>query len=548
MNAPLPVLKTAPSKLSHDLPTHSAGRNRADDARTLRRQRADHAPRDRFSDLLKKASDRSSLRADENRKSASGDQTVTTNRTDHPTVDDAAGAAQAQPPQTDASEHRAGDSSGSSAHAGDDGATSAETPGATTGAVRADESEADAARTAPSGAEATRLQGGAAQPDGWSAQDARPDSVAQQQVVKQQAERADAAANAGRLTAPQAVNTSPQTQTSADTTAGAAQQQSQQAASNVTQQNADSRVARVESGNTNVQATNAAATPNNAASGHSAAGHDSGAQSQQQSGGDRATQQLKQQVLQAAEQAGSHAAEETPAVRRSGQVNAQVQAEHATGARTVSIDSLTQHTATSASTTPQPTLEPAAAARVSVQPAQTTGGQIVDDAQATSNVVRGMSALVNQRGGVMHMRLEPPELGQLRVQMTIARGTVSAQFHAATAQAQQVLERNMTTLRTALERHGLTVEKITVHTQQPAQSNNASNQQMNHQSADHSGQNNHHDAGDGASRGRDEQSSGGEQQGRRRDDQPFDNLFAQQHERSFGEAAEDAGAVAGVAS
>jgi flagellar hook-length control protein FliK len=32
----------------------------------------------------------------------------------------------------------------------------------------------------------------------------------------------------------------------------------------------------------------------------------------------------------------------------------------------------------------------------------------------------------------MTMRLDPPELGQLRVQMTLARGTVSASFIAQT--------------------------------------------------------------------------------------------------------------------
>jgi flagellar hook-length control protein FliK len=86
-----------------------------------------------------------------------------------------------------------------------------------------------------------------------------------------------------------------------------------------------------------------------------------------------------------------------------------------------------------------------------------------DEAQFSSRVVRGLSAMVNQRGGVMNMRLDPPELGQLRVQMTIIRGTVSADFQAATPQAHALLEKNMVALRNALEGQGLTVERLAVH-------------------------------------------------------------------------------------
>ena len=52
-----------------------------------------------------------------------------------------------------------------------------------------------------------------------------------------------------------------------------------------------------------------------------------------------------------------------------------------------------------------------------------------------SRVVRGLSAMVNQRGGVMTMRLDPPELGQLRVQMSLQAGVVSARFFAEQGQA-----------------------------------------------------------------------------------------------------------------
>ena len=108
--------------------------------------------------------------------------------------------------------------------------------------------------------------------------------------------------------------------------------------------------------------------------------------------------------------------------------------------------------------------------------------------------------MVNQRGGVMTMRLQPPELGQLRVQMSINQGTVVAQFTATTEHAQMLLDRNMAVLRTALQNHGLTVEKLAVQfapLDQGSASRHAGGEQNDSQQ-------NQHDAGDGRSRGRED--------------------------------------------
>ena len=114
-------------------------------------------------------------------------------------------------------------------------------------------------------------------------------------------------------------------------------------------------------------------------------------------------------------------------------------------------------------------------------------------------VLRGLSAVLNQRGGVMTMRLDPPELGQLRIQMTIARGMVTAEFHPTTAQAQALLDQSLATLRTALEAQGLGVERLTVQAIQPSAA-----QAMRQDAAGeepHS-QRHHPDAAQGESRGR----------------------------------------------
>ncbi|MEE9129507.1 MAG: flagellar hook-length control protein FliK [Phycisphaerales bacterium] len=117
----------------------------------------------------------------------------------------------------------------------------------------------------------------------------------------------------------------------------------------------------------------------------------------------------------------------------------------------------------------------------------------------TARILRGLSATLNQRGGVLTMRLEPPELGQLRIQMTITQGTVSAEFQAATPQAQALLERSLAVLRSALQGHGLTVERLTVHTAQQVNTQ-ATRQDPPEQQTQQERQ--HADAGKGESRGR----------------------------------------------
>jgi hypothetical protein len=115
-------------------------------------------------------------------------------------------------------------------------------------------------------------------------------------------------------------------------------------------------------------------------------------------------------------------------------------------------------------------------------------------------VVRGLSVMMSQRGGAMTMRLEPPELGQLRVQMTIVRGIVTAEFQASTPQAHGLIEQHIATLRSALERQGLTVERLTTLAPMPAAPPRAEhpaepahlNSGMRHEA----------DAGQGESRGR----------------------------------------------
>ncbi len=130
-------------------------------------------------------------------------------------------------------------------------------------------------------------------------------------------------------------------------------------------------------------------------------------------------------------------------------------------------------------------------------------GTLLDGDRFSGRIVRGLSALVNQRGGVMHMRLDPPDLGVLRVQMTIARGTVAAEFQPSTVQAHALLEQGMGVLRAALESHGLVVDRLTVQAAPPLPS---APLRENPADQDHQQQ---RGAGDGRS-GAENQESGGD--------------------------------------
>ncbi len=101
----------------------------------------------------------------------------------------------------------------------------------------------------------------------------------------------------------------------------------------------------------------------------------------------------------------------------------------------------------------------------------------------------------------MTMRLEPPALGQLRVQMTVARGAVTAQFQPATIEAQVLLERSLATLRLALETQGLSVERLTVHAAPASAASREAAEDQSHQQQQQASRH-QPDAGEGRSRGR----------------------------------------------
>ena len=188
----------------------------------------------------------------------------------------------------------------------------------------------------------------------------------------------------------------------------------------------------------------------------------------------------------------------TAAIGRAMQVQAAVHLENATGqAPTAEVMAMTH-----AQFSPGSSATATTAQGLGALPADgglASSQALVDGDRFTAGVMRGLGAMLNQRGGIMTMRLQPPQLGDLRVQMTIARGVVTAQFHAATPQAHALLEQSLAVLRSALEANGLTVERLTVHLMQTTNT-----QATRQEAADEQSQSSRHhsDAGEGRSRGR----------------------------------------------
>jgi len=201
-----------------------------------------------------------------------------------------------------------------------------------------------------------------------------------------------------------------------------------------------------------------------------------------------------------------------PAAARALQVETAVRLENATG-QTAGAEQLDRPATQSIGSSQLANAAQAASTSASGGEANATSFTQHDaDAESSpfaSRIMRGLTAMINQRGGAMNMRLDPPELGTLRVQMTIARGMVAAEFHASTQQARALLDQHMTMLRTALENQGLTVDRLTVQLSQ-GQSQHFMRDDSNANAGDHD-QRSHHDAAGGESRGRHEHSG---------DDQP----------------------------
>lgn len=96
-------------------------------------------------------------------------------------------------------------------------------------------------------------------------------------------------------------------------------------------------------------------------------------------------------------------------------------------------------------------------------PQPATRGAEPEGEPAVQAVSRGMSAALAQRGGVVHVKLMPPSLGEVRVRMDLHEAAVSVRIEATTATAHGLLSQSLAMLRASLESRGIAVDRLAVH-------------------------------------------------------------------------------------
>jgi flagellar hook-length control protein FliK len=65
-------------------------------------------------------------------------------------------------------------------------------------------------------------------------------------------------------------------------------------------------------------------------------------------------------------------------------------------------------------------------------------------------------------GGTMQIRLDPPELGALLIQVTVRDGLMAASFQTSNPEATQLLSHSLTQLKHSLENQGVSVDRLQV--------------------------------------------------------------------------------------
>jgi flagellar hook-length control protein FliK len=97
------------------------------------------------------------------------------------------------------------------------------------------------------------------------------------------------------------------------------------------------------------------------------------------------------------------------------------------------------------------------------------GGPPIDRTRFVQRVEGAMKA-AQQRDGRVQVRLAPPELGSLRIELSVQNGIMSAKLEAETSAARNALLDNLPALRERLAEQNIRVEKFDVDVRSDSQS------------------------------------------------------------------------------
>jgi flagellar hook-length control protein FliK len=122
-----------------------------------------------------------------------------------------------------------------------------------------------------------------------------------------------------------------------------------------------------------------------------------------------------------------------------------------------------------------------AIARLSAERSLQAGGGQGDDVDATRFVsrVEGAVRAAHQRDGRVQVRLSPPELGALRIELTIQNGIMSARLEAETPAARNLLLDNLPALRDRLAQQDVRIDQFDVDVRRDSGGNAGGNAGQN---------------------------------------------------------------------
>jgi flagellar hook-length control protein FliK len=106
------------------------------------------------------------------------------------------------------------------------------------------------------------------------------------------------------------------------------------------------------------------------------------------------------------------------------------------------------------------------------QAGETPDAPRVDPARFVSRVARAIET-AQDRGGSINLRLSPPELGSLRLQLDVKQGVMNAKVETDTAAARQALLDNLPSLRERLAEQNVRIERFDVDVRRDGQGDQA---------------------------------------------------------------------------
>jgi flagellar hook-length control protein FliK len=111
-------------------------------------------------------------------------------------------------------------------------------------------------------------------------------------------------------------------------------------------------------------------------------------------------------------------------------------------------------------TSPAPAAQPRAVRAESAQPAQDL--PTPDPQQTFDQIILGLHGKFDPRAGKAEIRLEPPNLGPVKVSVSLENGALTAEFQSSSDLVRGLLKDNMEKLKSVLESRGVAVDRLAV--------------------------------------------------------------------------------------